>query len=101
MIARGARTRAVCAPTTASFYGRQSGASGRKLLPMRTWMLPWLFPVGLLGSVVFVVLAGRYVALITVALGVLVVVPVLWRVNFRPRGDGESDDASYWRTKAL
>jgi hypothetical protein len=66
---------------------------------MKTWMLPWLFPVGMLSAVVFVVVAGRYVALMTVALGVLVVVPVLWRVQFRATGDG--DDTSYWRTKAL
>jgi hypothetical protein len=64
-------------------------------------MLPWLFPVGLLGSVVFVVLAGRYVALIAVALGVIIVVPVLWLVNFRPRDGDDGDDATYWRTKAL
>jgi hypothetical protein len=62
-------------------------------------MLPWLFPVGLLSSVVFVVVAGRYVALIAVALGVLIVVPVLWLVRFRSSGD--DDDTTYWRTRAL
>ena len=65
---------------------------------MKTWMLPWLFPVGLLGAVVLVVVSSPYEALVAVALGVLLV-PVLWRVHFRPPGDG--DDTSYWRTKVL
>ncbi|MBV8999934.1 MAG: hypothetical protein JO304_12790 [Solirubrobacterales bacterium] len=65
---------------------------------MKTWMLPWLFPVGLLGAVVLVVVSSPYEALVAVALGA-VLVPVLWRVHFRPTGD--DDDTSYWRTKAL
>jgi len=64
---------------------------------MKTWMLPWLFPVGLLGAVVLVVVSSPYEALVAVALGVLLV-PVLWRVHFRPGGD--DDDTNYWRTKA-
>jgi hypothetical protein len=63
---------------------------------MKTWMLPWLFPVGLLGAVVFVVVTGGYAPLIAVTLGVLLV-PVLWRVRVHPAGDG---DTKYWRIKA-
>jgi hypothetical protein len=65
---------------------------------MKTWMLPWLFPLGLLGAVVFVVVASPYEALAAVALGV-VLVPVLWRVHVGRAGD--DDDTTYWRTKAL
>ena len=64
---------------------------------MKTWMLPWLFPVGLLGAVVFVVIAGRYAAVIAVAVGVLLV-PVLWRLHF---ASGEDSDTNYWRIKRL
>ena len=66
---------------------------------MKTWMLPWLFPVGLLGAVGLVVVSSPYEALTALCLGVLVV-PVLWRVHFRPSAGGD-DDATYWRTKAL
>ena len=62
---------------------------------MKTWMLPWLFPVGLLGAVVFVVVAGRYAAVIAVAVGLLLV-PVLWRLHFPA---GEDSDTNYWRIK--
>jgi hypothetical protein len=61
------------------------------------WMLPWLFPVGLLGAVVLVVVSSPYEALVAVALGV-VLVPVLWRIHFRPPGD--DGDTRYWRMKA-
>jgi hypothetical protein len=64
---------------------------------MKLWMLPWLLPVGLLGAVVFVVVAGRYAALIAVAVG-LVLLPVLWRLHF-PSTD-EDADSHYWRIKA-
>lgn len=64
---------------------------------MKLWMLPWLFPVGLLAAVVFVVVAGRYAALIAVPVG-LVLVPVLWRLHFP--ADAEHADSHYWRIRA-
>jgi len=63
---------------------------------MKLWMLPWLLPVGLLGAVVFVVVTGRYAALIAAAVGVLLV-PVLWRLH----SPSEDDDTHYWRIKRL
>jgi hypothetical protein len=63
---------------------------------MKTWMLPFLFPVGLLGAVVFIVVTSPYEALAAVVLG-LVFVPILWRIHFRPEGD----ETSYWRIKRL
>lgn len=61
-------------------------------------MLPWLFPVALLGSVVFVVVFNPYEALAAVVAGV-VFVPVLWRLHFP--GRGEDDDTNYWRLPRL
>jgi hypothetical protein len=65
---------------------------------MKTWMLPWLFPVGLIASVVFVVVFNPYEALAAVVAGV-VLVPVLWRLHFPGRSEG--DDTNYWRLPRL
>ena len=65
---------------------------------MKTWMLPWLFPVGLLGAVVLIVVSSPYEAFAAVGVGVLLV-PVLWRLHFRP--PGEDGDTNYWRIKRL
>jgi hypothetical protein len=59
-------------------------------------MLPFVFPVGLLGTVVLIVVSSPYEALAAVALG-LVLAPILWRVKFRPDGD----ETKYWRIKRL
>jgi hypothetical protein len=64
---------------------------------MKMWMLPWLFPVGLLGAVVFVVVTSPYEAIAGVVFGVLIV-PVLWRLHFPTSSDDA--DTSYWRMKA-
>ena len=61
---------------------------------MKTWMLPFVFPVGLLGAMVFIVVTSPYEALATVVAGILLV-PVLWRMHFRPPGD--DGDTNYWR----
>ncbi len=61
---------------------------------MKTWMLPWLFPVGLLATVVFFTMAGRYAGLIVAAISVLLI-PVLWRVRFP--SSREDADTHYWR----
>ena len=63
---------------------------------MKPWMLPWLLPLGILGAVVFVVVTGRYAALIAVAVSCLLV-PVLWRLHVGPAG--EDADTHYWRIK--
>ena len=60
---------------------------------MKTWMLPWLFPVGLLATVVLFTVAGRYAGLVAVVIGVLLA-PVLWRMNFPSSDDA---DTRYWR----
>jgi hypothetical protein len=65
---------------------------------MKLWMLPWLLPLGLVGSVVFVVVFNPYEALAAGVAGV-VLVPVLWRLHFP--GGGEDDDTNYWRLPRL
>jgi hypothetical protein len=64
---------------------------------MKTWMLPCLMPVGLIGSVVFVVVFDPYEALAALVAGVLLI-PLLWRLHF-PGGD--DDDTNYWRLPRL
>jgi hypothetical protein len=61
---------------------------------MKTWMLPWLFPFGLVGAIVFVVVTSPYEALAAPVVG-LVLVPVLWRQRFGRAGE----DTNYWRIK--
>jgi hypothetical protein len=65
---------------------------------MKAWTLPFVFPVGLLGAVVLVVVSSPYEAFVAVGVGVLLV-PVLWRIHFRPPGD--DGDTNYWRIKRL
>jgi fatty acid desaturase len=67
---------------------------GSSLAPMKTWMLPWLVPVGLLATVVLLTVAGPYAGLVVVGIGVLLV-PVLWLVHFSSLGDDA--DTQYWR----
>jgi hypothetical protein len=61
---------------------------------VKTWMLPWLPPLGMVVTVVLFAVLGTYVALAVIGLGVLVLVPVLWRVRFPV---GEDADVKYWR----
>jgi hypothetical protein len=65
---------------------------------MKTWMLPFVFPVGMVVAVVFVVVFNPYEAIAAVVAGV-VLIPVLWRVHFADRGD--ADDTNYWRIRRL
>ena len=60
---------------------------------MKTWMLPWIFPVGLVATVVLYTVMGRYAGLVAVMNGVLLA-PVLWRVHFPASEDA---DTQYWR----
>lgn len=62
---------------------------------MKSWMGPWLLPVGMLGAVVFVSISDGYSALIALAVA-LVALPVLWRIRF-PGGDDPDADVNYWR----
>ena len=61
---------------------------------MKTWMLPWLFPVGLLATVVFFTVFGTYAGIAIIVIGMLLV-PVLWLVDFPSLGDDA--DTQYWR----
>lgn len=61
---------------------------------MKTWMLPWLFPVGLLATVVLFTVLGPYAPLGVGIIGVLLI-PVLWRVQFP--SNREDADTQYWR----
>ncbi len=64
---------------------------------MKTWMLPWLFPVGLLGAVMFVVVFNGYAALIAVPVAWMLL-PLLWRMRFPPSGDERDEGESHdWR----
>jgi hypothetical protein len=60
---------------------------------MKSWMLPWLFPVGLLATVVLFTVAGPYAGLAVIGIGVLLV-PVLWRLHIP---SDEDADVRYWR----
>jgi hypothetical protein len=62
---------------------------------MKTWMLPLVFPFGLLAAVVLVVVSSPYEAFVAAGAGA-VLVPILWRVHFDPAGDRETN---YWRIK--
>jgi hypothetical protein len=57
-------------------------------------MLPWLFPVGLLATVVLFSVLGTYAGLVVVGI-VVVLAPVLWLVDFPSLG--EDADTNYWR----
>lgn len=61
---------------------------------MKTWMLPWLLPVGLLATVVLFTVLGPY-APIGVGVVGLMLAPILWRVRFPT--SGEDSDTNYWR----
>ena len=60
---------------------------------MKTWMLPWLFPVGLLVTVILVAIFKDYVAFAAIIAGWLLV-PVLWRLRIPVDEDA---DTKYWR----
>jgi hypothetical protein len=62
---------------------------------MKPWMLPWLFPVGLLGAVVLVSVFNGFAALLVVPLG-YVVMSLVWRVGHPVRNDPDAD-VKYWR----
>ncbi len=61
-------------------------------------MLPLVFPVGLLATVVLVVVSVRYVGLVFMGIGLLLI-PVLWFVRVGP--SDEDADTKYWRLPRL
>ncbi len=64
------------------------------LTAKKTWMLPWLLPLGLLATVVFFTEFGTYAGLAIIVIGMLLV-PVLWLVDLPWLGDDA--DTQYWR----
>lgn len=60
-------------------------------------MLPFLFPVGLLGVVVLVSVFDQISGLVGASL-MLLVAPFLWRARFGP-GDDPDADVNYWRIR--
>ena len=74
-----------------------------------TWLVPWLLPAGLLGTVVLICLPGAFAFLLAGIWGWLVFPYVAAYVHAHSRadarrmdrggfGDGETD---YWRTKRM
>ena len=62
---------------------------------MKSWMVPWLSPLGLLATVVSVTVFKTHAQLIMLAGGLLLAV-LLGSVVFRPRA-GEDPEVDYWR----
>lgn len=62
---------------------------------MKMWMVPFLFPLGLLGAVVSVSVLGSDERLLMFAGGIVLVV-ILWSLFSREKQDPGSD-AHYWR----
>jgi len=63
---------------------------------MKSWMLPWLLPVGMLGAVVFVSIFDAYSGIAAVVLAG-VVLPLVLRAHFRSDRDDPDADVHYWR----
>ncbi|MFZ0378093.1 MAG: hypothetical protein WCD11_19620 [Solirubrobacteraceae bacterium] len=70
-----------------------------------TWMLPWLLPVGLLGTVVLISLPGALGFLLVGLWGWLVFPYLAACIRAHARADGGNgfggDEADYWRTKRM
>ena len=64
---------------------------------MKWWMLPWLFPLGLLVTVVSVTVFKRDEQVVMLAAGWLLAV-LIGAIVFRPR-PGEDADVHYWRIR--
>jgi hypothetical protein len=74
-----------------------------------TWMLPWLLPVGLLGTVALISLSGALAYLLAGIWGWLVFPYVAAYIRAHSRADGGGNngngvrdgEADYWRTKLM
>jgi hypothetical protein len=64
---------------------------------MKSWMLPWLVPLGLLATVVLVSQFKTDEQLLILAGGFLILV-FLGSIVYRPR-NGEDADVHYWRMR--
>ena len=64
---------------------------------MKLWMVPWLFPLGLLATVVALSIFKTDAQLIMLA-GGLLAVALLGSIVLRP-GPGEDADVDYWRIR--
>jgi hypothetical protein len=64
---------------------------------MKPWMLPWLFPVGLVATVVLVTVFKIDGKLVLLAPGWLILA-LLGSIVFRVR-DGEDPNTHYWRMR--
>ena len=64
---------------------------------MKSWMLPWLLPVGMLGTIVFVSIFNGYSALVALPVA-WVALPLVWRARF-PSKDDPDADVNYWRLR--
>ena len=64
---------------------------------MKSWMLPWLFPLGLLVTVVSLTVFKSDEQIVLLAAGWLLVM-LLASIVFRPR-PGEDAEVSYWRIR--
>lgn len=93
---------------------RESGVTRRQVRSVLsasdwTWVLPWLFPLGLLGTVALISLANALGYLLVTAWGWLVFPFVAACIRSLSRasrpgsnGNGLRDDATdYWRTKSM
>ncbi len=64
---------------------------------MKPWMLPWLFPVGLIGAVVFVSIFNGNSPLAALTVGG-VACAIVAIVRHGQDGDADPDaDVNYWR----
>jgi hypothetical protein len=76
---------------------------------MRSWILAWLFPVGLLGTVALLSLSNTFGWVLAMAWGLLVLPCIVAYVCSHPRihrggstASGFADtDTNYWRTKLM
>ena len=74
-----------------------------------TWMLPWLLPAGLLGTVALISLSGVWAYLLVGIWGWLVFPYVALSIRAHSRADGGGNngngfrdgEADYWRTKLM
>jgi hypothetical protein len=66
---------------------------------MKSWWLPWLCPLVLIGGVVLVAVLGDYAVYLAAPLGFVGVVGIclLWRARFGPSKDDPDADVHYWR----
>jgi hypothetical protein len=64
---------------------------------MKLWMIPWMFPLALLGTVVcFSLITPLLDAIAAVVLWLMIPIGAMFAYE-RNRDPGQNDDANYWR----